>query len=238
MDPLSERARALLGRYREADVLPEAGRERILQGVADRVARGEAPPTEVDMAPPQPVAGLGAGAKVVIGLAVGIVAVPIVAGLVGRGDDGIERVRAPMPVVAAVPDAVEPPVPEPAEPVAENPEPDVREPAPQPKRARREQPPKPAPEVPTIDAEMKLLKAAKAALRAGDADRALAGLAQHQREFPDGKLADLREVVRIEALCRLDRNDEAEAASREFLRKRPGSPHSHRVRDACERISP
>jgi hypothetical protein len=244
MQPLSDRARAALDGFREADVLPEAGRKRILEGVADRVAQGQMPPAEVDIAPPQPVAGLGAGAKLLIGLAVGVVAVPAVIGLLDRGDQGIEQVSAPAPAVATVDIPVEPvaepPAPVPAEPLAEDPEPEVRELAAQPKRARKEPPPKPAPQtkVPTIDAEMKLLKAAQAALRAGDAERALSRLAHHRRRFPSGKLADLREVVRIEALCRLGRNDEAAKASREFLGKRPGSPHSHRVRGGCDTIEP
>jgi len=245
MQPLSDRARAALDHYREADVLPEAGRERVLDGVADRVARGEVPPAEVDVPPPQPVAGLGVGAKVVISMAVAIVAVPAVVGLVDRGDDGIERVRAPAPVVAKVDVPVEPVASPPVRPEPAQVEPAVsaepQELAPPPKkRARPEPPQEPAPqtEVPTIDEEMKLLKPAQAALRAGDAMRALAAVAEHRHQFADGKLADLREIVRIEALCRLGRDDEAGAASREFLKRWPGSPHSHRVRGACETIRP
>ncbi len=82
----------------------------------------------------------------------------------------------------------------------------------------------------TLEAELALLRAAKAA---GSPTDALVSLEQHRRDFPHGILADERDALRIDSLCALDRRTEARSAAKRFLAERPDSPLRARVRDAC-----
>jgi hypothetical protein len=106
---------------------------------------------------------------------------------------------------------------------AENVSPAPAQPAP------RQQPVGPA----TVAAEAELLRQADAALKAGDAARALALLGEHATRFPNGMLIEEREAERIVVLCALGRTEEARAAASQFLRVRPRSPLSQRIRESC-----
>lgn len=77
--------------------------------------------------------------------------------------------------------------------------------------------------------ERELVDAAGAALRAGHAAEALAAAERHAQRFPDGQLAEEREVVTIEALIALDRRDEARARGQRFHRRFPASPQRARI---------
>lgn len=94
--------------------------------------------------------------------------------------------------------------------------------------------PKPAPPtVSTLDDETRLVRDADAALRGGDAARALTLLDEHARLFPSGVLAEERAAERVLALCALGRTGEARTAAATFLRDRPLSPLATRVRSSC-----
>lgn len=76
--------------------------------------------------------------------------------------------------------------------------------------------------------ELALVSRAQRAL-AADPARALALAERHRRLYPDGGLAQEREVIAIEALRALGRGAEAKARARRFGRRYPGSAHLPRV---------
>jgi hypothetical protein len=85
----------------------------------------------------------------------------------------------------------------------------------------------------TVAAEAELLRRADAALKAADPSRALALLGEHATTFPNGILVEERDAERIVVLCALGRTEDARAAAAQFLRLRPRSPLSQRVRESC-----
>ncbi|WP_437319819.1 hypothetical protein [Sorangium sp. So ce385] len=132
--------------------------------------------------------------------------------------------------------AAAPPAPEPAPAPAAEPAP---EPAPAPV-ARREAPRNTRPAAPAPDAiaaednddlvrESNLVDKSRAAL-AQDPAAALAALAQHEADFPKGRLAEEREFIAIRALMRLGRADEARARAAVFMARYPSSSFAEPVR--------
>lgn len=91
--------------------------------------------------------------------------------------------------------------------------PEAAPPAPRPRRA----PPS------TLAAEQALLEAARRALAAGDADAALSSVRRHGARFADGRLAEERELLRVQALVRAGRLDAARAFAGAFRRDFPDS---------------
>lgn len=83
-----------------------------------------------------------------------------------------------------------------------------------------------------LAAEMKLIRGADSALRAGRATDALALLAQHQAEHPHASLAHEREGLRAIANCQLGASGSSALAER-FLNRSPHSPLAPRLRSAC-----
>jgi len=81
--------------------------------------------------------------------------------------------------------------------------------------------------------EVALLSRAETELHAGRPAKALLALAEHQRKFPRGALAEERTAARIQALCALGRNDEANAQLKQLLHISPNSAHEERARQAC-----
>lgn len=257
MEPLSNRATELLDQYREAVAPSAAQQQHMLDGLAEDVAAGDVP-AYADVPPPEPVTGMSLAAKLGLLAVAGAVAIPVIGWLVGGDAQPPETIARPSVAPATTPEptlAPAPPAPAPATApaVAVPPGPsagtdaevpptvdEVRAPAPK-KVAAAKPTPKPAPEeapetatpIATIDAEMRLVKAAQRAVGAGDAEGALAHVREHARRFPDGKLSQLRDLVRIDALCAAGATDRARAAAREFLADHPGSPHSDRVRRVC-----
>ncbi len=77
--------------------------------------------------------------------------------------------------------------------------------------------------------EIELIDRARAVLARNPA-QALQLANRHASEFPEGVVADEREVIAIEALHRLDRNEQARARAERFERMRPGSPYRSRIR--------
>lgn len=77
--------------------------------------------------------------------------------------------------------------------------------------------------------ERELVDGASGALRAGNAEQALALSEQAGRQFPDGQLAEEREALAIEALIALGRRAEAKARTARFREKFPRSPAGARL---------
>jgi len=76
----------------------------------------------------------------------------------------------------------------------------------------------------SLAAETALLQRANAALKA-DPATALALVAQHRQAFPEGKLAQEREVIAIKALQALGETQRARASFASFKRSYPHSAH-------------
>ncbi len=78
--------------------------------------------------------------------------------------------------------------------------------------------------------EVSLLKAAQRALR-DDPNRAMALVRQHQALYPSGQLVQEREVIRIKALERLGKENEASDAEKKFEQNFPDSAHRSRLEE-------
>jgi hypothetical protein len=126
------------------------------------------------------------------------------------------------PVQAAAPVVVAPPA------LSASPSPPAVWTAPLPARAAC---PAPMPRAPDrereddggLGRERALLDEARAALVGGDPGRALAALDRHRRAFPEGRLAEERDVLRVRSLAAAGRAKEARAEGARFLRKHPAS---------------
>lgn len=94
----------------------------------------------------------------------------------------------------------------------------------------------PAPEAPShhLAEELRLMRAASAALTANDIPRTLNMLSQHAERFPDGALREERRALRVISLCKQGRSHFALVERDEFLSSSPRSPLTARVREACE----
>ena len=117
--------------------------------------------------------------------------------------------------------------------------PQAAAPDPQPAPSEAPSPPQAAPAAPAksapaeVDEEVRLVGQAYSLMHAGDAERALDVLDEHERRFPEGKLAESRRATRILALCQAGRTGDAQAARQRFLARYPHSPFTARVRAAC-----
>jgi len=85
----------------------------------------------------------------------------------------------------------------------------------------------------SLEQETALMEQAQAALKRGDAERALHLLAEHTWQFPTGHLAEARDVARILALCQAGHGAQARTRAKSFLAARPHSPFAARVRTSC-----
>jgi TolA-binding protein len=75
----------------------------------------------------------------------------------------------------------------------------------------------------TYAIELALLEPARSATVRGSYAEALGAIARHQREFPNGQLAEERSALRVRALWGLGRTAEAEAAAASFRQSYPRS---------------
>jgi hypothetical protein len=82
-------------------------------------------------------------------------------------------------------------------------------------------------------AELGLIRATQAALRDGQAARALELLREHRARFPAGILSEERTGLEAIAHCILGHTDEGQRAARSLAARAPGSPLLERVRAAC-----
>jgi len=89
------------------------------------------------------------------------------------------------------------------------------------------------PPVDPLVEEVAILSRATSALRAGRPAEGLRLLNEHQRKFPNGRLAEERRSARIQALCALGNRTEAEAELARLAQSSPRSPHLARAQRAC-----
>jgi hypothetical protein len=80
--------------------------------------------------------------------------------------------------------------------------------------------------------ELRLLQPARQAVSAGSFASALSSIAAHERRFPNGRLAEEREALRVKALRGLGRADDARRAAAEFRRQFPRSVLSSQMGEA------
>lgn len=83
-----------------------------------------------------------------------------------------------------------------------------------------------------LQAELKLIRAAQAALASHDLGQATRLVHQHARRFPNGVLTEER--LGIEALAHCEGGGNGGPAARRLLREMPASPMARRVREACK----
>jgi len=77
--------------------------------------------------------------------------------------------------------------------------------------------------------ELRVLQPAQRAVARQDFDVALAAIAEHQRRFPSGRLAEEREALRVKALLGLGRNGDAQRAGVAFRERFPRSALRQRM---------
>lgn len=99
--------------------------------------------------------------------------------------------------------------------------------------AEAEAEPEPARPALAVGAESELLTRAQRALRRKQPVEALRLLRQHELEFPDGALVDVREGAVVRALCAAGRSDDAARRVRGLSKRRPNSPVATAVEDVC-----
>jgi hypothetical protein len=85
----------------------------------------------------------------------------------------------------------------------------------------------------SLSEEVRLLSEAEEQLNRGLADDALKTLAEHERRFPTGALAEERMAARVQALCALGRTAEARSDLARLTRVNPRSAHLDRARRIC-----
>lgn len=94
-----------------------------------------------------------------------------------------------------------------------------------------------AAEVPVPDPlgrETTLLRNARSALAHGDVGRAVSLLDEHARDFPDGALAEARDLLRVQARCVAGDGEGAAREAAHFVDAHPSSPHARRMASPCE----
>jgi outer membrane protein assembly factor BamD (BamD/ComL family) len=78
-----------------------------------------------------------------------------------------------------------------------------------------------------------LLSRAEQQMNDGLAADALKTLAEHERRFPTGSLAEERLAARVQALCMLGRTADAKSDLMRLTRAYPRSPQLERARRVC-----
>jgi hypothetical protein len=250
MKELGERARVLLGRYKAVESLSSAHKERLLATLENAVARGT--PSDFDDGQTLPLAlppdwPQRAWSTPLFRplIAFLLMALPAVAavGIVSRltpahVTQSPARVRpaAQGPLVPRLPvqapgNDVSPAV-APVSPIAPRP------PAARPSTSSSLPRIMHAPATDTtIDGEMRFLKDAQAAGADGNWHRALRLLDEYAARFPSGRLADVRAVAHLTALCQLGQTRLARSEAKRFLGRYPNSPFTDRVQRVCARAA-
>jgi TolA-binding protein len=200
---------ALLERGRNIPPAPDVARARAMARARATVAAAMA------SAPAQEIPARGRGLRVAVAASVALVigAAGATAALLGRTP------RQPAPPLASTPRVVQP-VPASA--------PDHLVPPPavtaearsiaKPQRSAR-----PATAQESYAAELDLLQRAQSAYTSRDFSDALVLVAEHGRRFPNGRLAEQREALRVKSLVGSGRADEARHAVAAFAKRFPRS---------------
>jgi hypothetical protein len=91
----------------------------------------------------------------------------------------------------------------------------------------------PAPSSASLEAEVALVRDARAALSRDDAAHALALLDDHARRFPDGAMAQDRDALQVFATCAAGQSDAARELATRFLSLHAASPYAASVKASC-----
>jgi hypothetical protein len=231
---LTSETRALLDLARGGDALPRAHRSVLRRRLAG--ALGLAAPLAISTSAAASVALWVARGLAVIGTA-GVVHVAAHGGIASMRSEHVSPapratvvVQPVVPAPTVTPSALPPPPPSASAPLEPPPPPP---PAPSALVHAR---PRAAPAPALADAltdEVRLVADARGALESGDGARALSLLAEHDRRFAAGVLSPEAEALRVEALCRVGRTDEAQVQAARFTDRHPGSPLARRFAAAC-----
>ncbi len=92
------------------------------------------------------------------------------------------------------------------------------------------------PQSSTLSRELAMIEAARTAFSAGDTDRTLALLGDYDVAFPSGTFAVDVAVLRIEALARAGRADEARALGNAFLESHRQGAFARRIANTLDRL--
>jgi len=240
MNEPSSYARLILERCKAAEAPRADLRARLGDVIRERVVRGDLPRFDVEPTSPA-IAAAGLVQQHAWGSVAGKASLLLLALGVGvgvahqfRNDSGRAEPQIGAQVAVQAHDAPDPWSP--------------TEPAPEPQAATKEgeiagprQTPAPAKPgrrlaslgEPTIDEEVRLVKGAQAALQAGDTQRALQLLDKDAARFPVGKLASVRQVAHMTALCQAGQAERVRQEATSFLAKNPSSAFSERVKTIC-----
>jgi hypothetical protein len=96
----------------------------------------------------------------------------------------------------------------------------------------------PAPSRSTLSQERALVERARAAVARRDGLSALEALTEHERTFPDGKLAEERDALVVQALALAGRSDDARRRGLQFESRYPGSIFTGRVDATLRELPP
>ena len=246
MDELSPNTRALLDAARSFDDPTDEDRDRVRAGVMLRVGSVAAIGTAAITAAKSSSAAASAvpliansltSTTIFSGMVAKIGVAVVLAGAVASGAYVALRPAHSAPVAAMTSHA---PVAAPATPVvapplaATDPAPVGVDPADLPTDDAKPNPSHPGhARSADLEGEMKLLRAADAALRRGDSAAALAALNKHAALYPTGVLSQEREGVRAIALCSGGSLSQGQSAAQRFLAHAAKSPLASRIRSAC-----
>jgi hypothetical protein len=86
----------------------------------------------------------------------------------------------------------------------------------------------------SLAAELELLRAARQALRSGNASKALALLADHAKRHPKSAFVEERSATEVMALCKLGQAEKARERARRFRAQFPHSSFEAGLIEACE----
>ena len=237
MSDLEGRAKAIVEAGRTADLPSRADHDRIKHAVLLQIAAGTA------------VAGTAAAGTLSLGAKAGLAVLAVT--LVGGGAVGVLKLHyldsspvSPAHVAPAVRA-----MPTPAAPVVVPAGPAVQEALVVPaageetidtrkvERARRaitaSNRTEKAAELDQLNAEVEVLKRAREELRQRRPARALDALAEYDRRFGQGVLAEERQAMAAIAACQATPGPAARAQAEAFLRQAPTSPLRERVREVC-----
>jgi hypothetical protein len=85
-----------------------------------------------------------------------------------------------------------------------------------------------------LDEEAASLAAARRALNQGNHASALKRLRGHEKRFANGLLAQEREVLFVQALCKAGKHAAAKKRAAKFKKRFPNSPHAATVSETCD----
>ncbi len=155
---------------------------------------------------------------------------PRLATAFGRPPPASKAPRQPAPPASTAPPSARPPTT--AAPPASTAPPSARPPttaAPPPAQMRV---PRRAP-ISSLSRENVLLQRATAGIAQGQFEQALGSVRLHAAEFPYSAMADLRAVLRVEALCGVGKVRQARGEARTFVADHTDSPLLDKIRRTC-----